>query len=267
MTILDKIIKEKEKEVTALKSGDVHFPVTSNGKIPTFREGVSGSSRMNVIAEIKRSSPSKGPIQMEVDPVSQAKEYEKSGAAAISVLTDQPFFNGTIHDLQRVREVVDIPILCKDFTIDQVQIDQAKAAGANIILLIVAALDQRTLTELYHYTLDLGLEAIVEVHNEAEMERALQLNASLIGINNRDLKTFTVDLETTERLASMITDSNTILISESGIQTKDDAKYVASVGAQVILVGETFMRASNLETTFNDLRVPLHGKNRLHIFD
>src|SRR5690625_7364373 len=100
MTILDKIIKEKEKEVMALKSGDVHFAVTSNGKIPTFREGVSGSSRMNVIAEIKRSSPSKGPIQMEVDPVAQAKEYEKSGAAAISVLTDQPFFKGTMDDLR-----------------------------------------------------------------------------------------------------------------------------------------------------------------------
>ena len=164
MTILDKIIKEKEKEVTALKSGDVHFPVTSNGKIPTFREGVSGSSRMNVIAEIKRSSPSKGPIQMEVDPVSQAKEYEKSGAAAISVLTDQPFFKGTMDDLRAVREVVNLPILCKDFMIDQIQIDRAKAAGANIILLIVAALDHEELTSLYTYAKQLDLEEIGRAH-------------------------------------------------------------------------------------------------------
>ena len=265
MTILDQILAEKKKEVKRLK--DLTFTQAPHKKVPTFQEQVIQSKQMSVIAEIKRASPSKGTINQDVDPIQQAIQYENCGASAISVLTDKTFFNGTMHDLQRVREVVDIPILCKDFTIDQVQIDQAKAAGANIILLIVAALDQRTLTELYHYTLDLGLEAIVEVHNEAEMERALQLNASLIGINNRDLKTFTVDLETTERLASMITDSNTILISESGIQTKDDAIYVASVGAQVILVGETFMRASNLETTFNDLRVPLHGKNRLHIID
>src|SRR5699024_10013865 len=112
MTILDKIIKEKEKEVAALKSSDAHFAVTRNGKIPTVRGGVGRASRMNVIAEIKRSSPSKGPIKMEVDPVAQSKEYEKSGAAAISVLTDRPFFNGTMDDLRAVREAVSLPILC-----------------------------------------------------------------------------------------------------------------------------------------------------------
>ena len=257
MTILDKIIKEKEKEVTALKSGDVHFPVTSNGKIPTFREGVSGSSRMNVIAEIKRSSPSKGPIQMEVDPVSQAKEYEKSGAAAISVLTDQPFFKGTMDDLRAVREVVNLPILCKEFMIDQIQIDQAKAAGANIILLIVAALDHEELTSLYTYAKQLDLEVLVEVHNEDEMERALNLGANIIGINNRDLKTFEVDLETTEALAAMVTDPETILVSESGIRTREDVIQVEHAGASVILVGETFMRSDDLSATFEDLRVPL----------
>ena len=260
MTILDKIIKEKEKEVTALKSGDVHFPVTSNGKIPTFREGVSGSSRMNVIAEIKRSSPSKGPIQMEVDPVSQAKEYEKSGAAAISVLTDQPFFKGTMDDLRAVREVVNLPILCKDFMIDQIQIDRAKAAGANIILLIVAALDHEELTSLYTYAKQLDLEVLVEVHNEDEMERALNLGANIIGINNRDLKTFEVDLGTTEALAAMVTDPETILVSESGIRTREDVIQVERAGASVILVGETFMRADDLSTTFENLRVPLSKK-------
>src|SRR5690625_2227612 len=260
MTILDKIIKEKEKEVTALKSGDVHFPVTSNGKIPTFREGVSGSSRMNVIAEIKRSSPSKGPIQMEVDPVAQAKEYEKSGAAAISVLTDQPFFKGTMDDLRAVREAVSLPILCKDFMIDQIQIDQAKAAGANIILLIVAALDHEKLTSLYSYAKELDLEVLVEVHNEDEMERALNLGANMIGVNNRDLKTFEVDLETTEALAAMVTDPDTILVSESGIKTREDVIQVERAGASVILVGETLMRSDHLSATFEDLRVPLTKK-------
>src|SRR5699024_1473915 len=237
MTILDKIIKEKEKEVMALKSGDVHFAVTSNGKIPTFREGVSGSSRMNVIAEIKRSSPSKGPIQMEVDPVAQAKEYEKSGAAAISVLTDQPFFKGTMDDLRAVREAVSLPILCKDFMIDQIQIDQAKAAGANIILLIVAALDHEKLTSLYAYAKELDLEVLVEVHNEDEIERALNLGANIIGINNRDLKTFEVDLGTTEALAAMVMDSETILVSERGMRSRDNVAQVVSIGVNVILVG------------------------------
>jgi len=257
MTILDKIIKEKEKEVAALKSSDVHFAVTSNKRVTTFREQVSGASRMNVIAEIKRYSPSKGPIQMEVDPVAQAKEYEKLGAAAISVLTDKPFFNGTMDDLRAVREAVSLPILCKDFMIDQIQIDQAKAAGANIILLIVAALDHEKLTSLYSYAKELDLEVLVEVHNEDEMERALNLGANMIGVNNRDLKTFEVDLETTEALAAMVTDPDTILVSESGIKTREDVIQVERAGASVILVGETLMRSDHLSATFEDLRVPL----------
>lgn len=257
MTILDKIIKEKEKEVAVLKSSHIAFPVTSNKKVPTFREQVSEASKMNIIAEIKRSSPSKGPIQMKVDPVAQAKEYETLGAAAISVLTDQPFFNGTMDDLRAVREAVNIPILCKDFMIDKIQIDQAKAAGANIILLIVAALDHEQLTNLYAYAKELNLEVLVEVHNEDEMERALNLDAKIIGINNRDLKTFEVDLETTDALASMVMDPDTILVSESGIRTRADVIQVENAGANVILVGETFMRSNDLPATFKDLRVPL----------
>jgi len=257
MTILDKIIKEKEKEVATLKSTHVESATTSHKQVPTFKEQVSGDSKMNIIAEIKRSSPSKGPIQMEVDPVAQAKEYEKLGAAAISVLTDQPFFNGSMDDLRAVREVVNLPILCKDFMIDKIQIDQAKAAGANIILLIVAALDHEKLTSLYAYAKELDLEVLVEVHNEDEMERALNLDATIIGINNRDLKTFEVDLETTEALAAMVMDPDTILVSESGIRTREDVVQVESAGANVILVGETFMRSGDLPATFEDLRVPL----------
>src|SRR5690625_5830676 len=136
---------------------------------------ICGSTKMNIIAEIKRSSPSKGAIQMEVDPVTQAKEYERLGASAISVLTDSPFFNGSMQDLIAVREAVSLPILCKDFMIDPIQIDQAKAAGATIILLIVAALDHQALTSMYNYAQSLDLDVLVEVHNEDEMERALNL--------------------------------------------------------------------------------------------
>lgn len=257
MTILDKIIKEKEKEVAALQSSNADFTAINSKKVPTFREQVQQAQKMSIIAEIKRSSPSKGPIQMEVDPVAQAKEYEKLGAAAISVLTDQPFFNGSMDDLRAVREAVHLPILCKDFMIDQIQIDQAKAAGANIILLIVAALDHEKLTSLYAYAKKLELEVLVEVHNEDEMERALNLGADMIGINNRDLKTFSVDLETTEALATMVMDSETILVSESGIRTREDVVQVESAGASVILVGETLMRSNNLPATFEDLRAPL----------
>lgn len=257
MTILDKIIIEKEKEVAALKSQKIDLSLTSDKRVPTFREQISESAKMNIISEIKRSSPSKGPIQMEVDPVAQAKKYESLGAAAISVLTDQPFFNGSMDDLRAVREAVDLPILCKDFMIDKIQIDQAKAAGANIILLIVAALDHEKLTSLYAYANGLDLEVLVEVHNEDEMERALNLDAKIIGINNRDLKTFEVDLETTEALASMVMDPETILVSESGIRTRADVVEVENAGASVILVGETFMRSDDLPATFADLRVPL----------
>src|SRR5699024_8738257 len=149
-----------------------------------------------IISEIKRASPSKGAINTDVDPVKQATAYEALGASAISVLTDKPFFQGSMDDLRAVRAAVDLPILCKDFMIDPIQIDEAKAAGANMILLIAAALDDAALKSLYTYSLEQGLEVLCEVHNESEMERVLSLGATIIGINNRDLNTFTVDLNT-----------------------------------------------------------------------
>lgn len=258
MTILNEILIEKEKEVEKLKNKTFH--TTTTQEVPTLREQIKHSSKMNIIAEIKRSSPSKGAIHMDVDPFSQAKEYEALGAAAISVLTDEPFFNGSMDDLRAVREAVHLPILCKDFMIDSIQIDYAKAAGANIILLIVAALDYAQLTNLYHYAKSLDLEVLVEVHDEDEMERALNLDAQIIGVNNRDLRTFEVDLDTTENLASMIIDPETILISESGIRTKEDVVEVAKSEASVILVGETLMRSDDLQSTFDTLRIPLPVK-------
>lgn len=257
MTILAKIIKEKEKEVARLQGQT--FALSNLKKVPSVKQ-LFKQEQINIIAEIKRASPSKGTINQAVDPVKQAQRYETLGATAISVLTDQPFFNGSMEDLKAVREAVNLPILCKDFMIDPIQIDQAKAAGANIILLIVGALDGDQLTSLYHYAKDQALDVLVEVHDEYEMERALKLGAEIIGINNRDLKTFTVDLTTTAKLANMVTDPNITLVSESGIRTKADVIQVAKAGAKAILVGETLMRADDLSTTFKELMIPFKEK-------
>lgn len=254
MSILDKIITEKKKEVEVLKGK--RFSPEAIKKVTSFKDRIKDSNSMNIIAEIKRASPSKGAIHMDVNPAAQALEYEVYGAQAISILTDTSFFKGSMDDLKSVRQTVDLPLLCKDFMIDAVQIDQAKAAGANIILLIVAALDQKQLLKLHNYAIKLDLEVLVEVHDKTEMERALKINAQLIGINNRDLNTFNVDLQTTANLALIVTDPNVILISESGIVSGENARTVSESGAQAILVGETLMRATDLKQTFKDFQVP-----------
>lgn len=252
-TILDKIIKEKVNEVERFKKMD-SLPERKNSLF-SFKEQLSNDT-MNIISEIKRASPSKGMINEGVDPVKQAKAYEALGAKAISVLTDEPFFKGSMNDLRAVSAAVSIPVLCKDFMIDRVQIDVAKANGASMILLIVAALDDETLHDLFAYATEQGLEVLVEVHNEEEMKRALKLNAPIIGINNRDLKTFHVDLQTTGKIADLVSE-DTVLVSESGIQVKADVDEVARLGAHAILVGETFMRTDDLEKAFTDFQVPL----------
>ncbi|WP_373894979.1 indole-3-glycerol phosphate synthase TrpC [Virgibacillus natechei] len=255
MTILDKILTEKKKEVSMLV--DQTFDQHQKQDIITFKEKVAASDTMNVISEIKRSSPSKGAIDMAVNPVEQAKKYEASGAAAISILTDKTFFNGSMEDLRAIREAIDLPILCKDFMIDPMQIDQAKAAGASIILLIVAALSDENFKKLYDYARGQDLEVLCEVHNEEEMKRALEMDPEIIGINNRDLKTFDVDLMTTNNLASMVKNPNTILVSESGIKTQQDVVRITEAGADAILVGETLMRSDNITETFQELQIPI----------
>lgn len=258
MTILDKILAEKAKEIVEL----LHVPLlkTEEKNVPTFKSKITSASKMSIIAEIKRSSPSKGAIHMGVDPIEQAKQYEKYGAAAISVLTDKTFFNGSLLDLHEVRKAVNLPILCKDFIIDTLQIDHAKAAGANMILLIVAALSDEQFEILYDYARSLNLEVLVEVHNAEEMKRALKVNPEIIGINNRNLKTFEVDIKATEELATMVTNPETILISESGMKGREDAVRAANAGAAAILVGETLMQSADLENTFEQLQLPFAVK-------
>ena len=199
----------------------------------------------------------KGEINLDVNPIEQASTYEEAGASAISVLTDETFFKGSIEDLKIVSQHVQIPRLCKDFMIDEIQIDRAYNAGATIILLIVAALSKERLKALYDYAKQKGLDVLTEVHDEQELEAALEINAELIGINNRNLKTFVVDLEVTERLASKLDPTKHLIISESGIKTVEDVERVKKAGARGILVGETLMQAENVAETLKQFRLPL----------
>ena len=259
MTILEQILEVKRQEVKNLLASD---PIQINTSIrsvkPSLFNTLKNATHLQVISEIKRASPSKGIINANVNPMKQAKLYEQSGAAAISVLTDEVFFKGSIEDLKKVASTVSIPVLCKDFIIDSSQIDRAHAAGASVILLIVAALNQQTLSKLHDYASSLKLEVLVEVHNVEELERALAIPSKLIGVNNRDLKTFKVDLNETEKIAAQFPFlEERVLISESGIETTGDATRVAKAGASAILVGETLMKSSDVEHTMHSFQIKL----------
>jgi indole-3-glycerol phosphate synthase len=177
--------------------------------------------------------------------VALAREYEANGAAAISVLTDERYFQGSLDDLRAVRRSVDLPVLRKDFIVDPYQVYEARAAGADAVLLIVAALRGDELRALYGLVRELGLAALVEVHDEAELDRALRIRPRLIGVNNRNLHTFHVDLETTARLRSMVP-AGVVLVAESGIHTRADVERLAAIGADAILVGESLVRARDV---------------------
>ncbi|MCS6772561.1 MAG: indole-3-glycerol phosphate synthase TrpC [Anaerolineae bacterium] len=202
-----------------------------------------------LIAEVKRASPSKGMfVQGAFDPAGIARLYVDNGAAAISVLTDQPFFKGALEHLRLVRSVVAQPVLRKDFVVDPYQVYEARAWGADAVLLIVAALDDAALRDLHRLAESLSLTPLVEVHNETEVERALNVGARLIGVNNRDLHTFRTDLTTTARCACRIraASAEAVIVSESGIFTAEDVACVAAMGAQAVLVGEALITAPDM---------------------
>lgn len=256
MTILEKILQTKRLEVKQLLMEELVVSCETMPKRSSLFETLRESNRLEVISEMKRASPSKGMIAGNTNPVVQAKAYEQAGAACISVLTDSTYFKGSFDDLAAVAEAVDIPLLCKDFIIHEVQIDRAKLAGASVILLIVAALDETTLHRLHRYATDLGLEVLVEVHDAKELDCALAINAKLIGVNNRDLKTFTVDLARTEEVAKHFPfNENHVFISESGIMDAEDAKRAAAAGASAVLVGESLMRSASVEDSLRSLQV------------
>jgi indole-3-glycerol phosphate synthase len=208
----------------------------------SFRAGLTGASGLAVIAEIKRRSPSRGDLDAQLDPAAVAADYQAGGAACLSVLTDSQFFGGSAADVGAARSACALPVLRKDFTVAPADVADARLMGADAVLLIVAALSDAELGELLGLARRLGLDALVEVHHEAEVERALAAGADLIGVNQRDLTTFTVDHDRALRVVASIP-AGVVAVAESGIRDEDDARRLADAGYRAILVGETLMRA------------------------
>ncbi|HEY8561434.1 MAG TPA: indole-3-glycerol phosphate synthase TrpC [Pyrinomonadaceae bacterium] len=218
--------------------------------------------RINVIAEIKRASPSKGLINDRIDVAEIARAYEKGGAAAISVLTEEDKFRGSLHDLRTVRRAVDVPILRKDFIFDEFQIYEGAEAGADVILLIAAMLDDAALRKLHALAEEeLGLDALVEVHTLDELERVKKTNAKIIGVNNRDLHTFKVSLDTSRELVERAP-ADALLITESGISTKAEIDELRALGFSGFLIGETLMRSGNIEEDLRKLAADEHENSQ-----
>lgn len=256
MTILDTIIAQKRVEVAALqpRAAELKRLAAERSERRDFAAALRRSDgRVALIAEVKKASPSAGVIRPDFDPVAIARDYERGGAACLSVLTDEKFFQGHLDYLRRIREAVKLPLLRKDFIVDELQIHEAAAAGADCVLLIVACLTQETLTNLLRVTAEYRLDALVEVHDEVELDRAVAANARIIGVNNRNLKTFKVDLATTERIAKRIRNAQTLLVAESGIHTRADVERLARCGVNAILVGESLMRSDDIPAKVRDL--------------
>jgi indole-3-glycerol phosphate synthase len=297
MNILDKIVEQKKREVAQLPArliaaGDLRDAMLERGESRDFLAALkSRSSRGNeaqiknqsetphvggcnsiaLIAEVKKASPSMGVICKDFDPVRIAREYEAAGASCLSVLTDEQFFQGSLDYLRQIRTAVKIPLLRKDFIIDERQILEAIEWGADAILLIVAILSDEQLARFHSLAVEAGLAVLVEVHDEAELERALKISPVLIGVNNRDLKTFKVDLATTERLAAKLeagglmmakpsapssirhSPSSVLLVAESGIHTRVDVERVQRCGAGAILVGESLVKQGDIGAKVREL--------------
>jgi indole-3-glycerol phosphate synthase len=219
------------------------FDARSNSPKHALREAIEDVNSINVIAEFKRASPSKGEIRAGAEAGLTAREYERGGAAAVSVLTEEDYFRGSLRDLAEVKAAVRLPVLRKDFIFDEYQVFESAEAGADALLLIVAALDDLTLASLLSLTEDeLGMDALIEVHTPAELSRALAAGARIVGVNNRDLRTFEVSLETSVKLAARAPEG-TLLVSESGISGPEEIARLRARGFRAFLIGETLMRA------------------------
>lgn len=252
-TILDEIVarkqtrlneRRKDQPVSELQA--IYEAAGSAGKLPQiarFTDNLKQPKTLSLIAEIKKASPSKGLIQPDFNPAEQAAAYAAAGVQAISVLTEEDYFLGSDEDLKAVHDAVPMPILRKDFTVEPGQIYEARLLGASAVLLICAVLDDKELAGYLQLTHLLGLQALVEIHNLPELMRALSADAQVIGINNRDLHSFHVDLNTTERLAGLIPNDR-VIVAESGIATANDMARVYRAGAHAALIGETMMRSA-----------------------
>ena len=250
-TYLKEILKVTKTSVEEKKKTFPLIETTASSELllskKSFLESLRASiesHRVAVIAEMKKASPSQGLIRENYNPSEVAKQYLEAKGACLSILTDEPFFKGSLEHISIVKETVDLPVLRKDFIVDEYQIHESQLKGADCILLIVAALSKNQLQEFSHLASELNLEVLVEVHDEEEVERALEINSNLIGINNRNLETFEVNLETTERLIEKIPEE-ILTVSESGIKSSEYVKKIMSSGVSAFLVGEVFMRAED----------------------
>jgi indole-3-glycerol phosphate synthase len=260
MSILDEIVAHKRTELAALPKSTVTLEtlraqVAERGGVRDFTAALAHPREGDVglIAEVKKASPSAGVIREDFDPVAIAREYEAAGASCLSVLTDEKFFQGSPEFLKQIRPVVNLPLLRKDFIIDERQIAEAIDWGADAVLLIAAILDDGQLGHFHALATAAGLTALVEVHDEDELNRALALKAPLIGVNNRNLKTFEVNLATTEQLAALMDLRQTLLVSESGIHSRADVERLTACGARAVLVGESLMREDDIAAKVREL--------------
>ena len=256
--ILERILDSKRRELEAARQRCQPELLARRAEaVPAkprdFTAAVRGGPPPRVIAELKRRSPSKGEIRPNFDLLACARSYAAGGAAALSVLTDEPFFGGRLEFLSAVRQEVELPLLRKDFVIDAYQVDEARLAGADAVLLIVAALERAPLRQLLERATALGLASLVEVHDEAELEVALDCGARLVGINNRDLQTFETDLAVTEKLAPLVPDEVTV-VAESGLFEPEDVERLGRAGAHAFLVGESLMRQEDVAHALRRLR-------------
>ena len=261
-TILDRILAGKHTEIAAAHArGDGAALERRASLAPPardFRAALERGPGVQVIAEVKKASPSVGLLRADFDPAIQARLYEANGAACVSVLTDGPFFQGSLADLEAVRAAVVLPLLRKDFILDRVQLLEARAAGADAVLLIAEALDAAALARLLRQTDELGMQALVELYEAENLSRVLDAGARLIGVNNRDLRTFTVRLEQTLELAERMP-PGVCLVSESGVRTRTDVERLQAAGVRAVLVGETLMRSTDPGAKLRELLPPGGG--------
>ena len=248
-TILDKIVATTRQTIAADKASVSHERLAAEVKdappARDFHAALAAGAEVRLIAEVKRASPSAGLIREDFDPVEIAKIYAASGAACISVLTDKPFFQGDLDFLRRIRKEVDVPLLRKDFIVDPYQLLQARAAGADCVLLIAECLSPDELKRLHDEAVGLGLQTLIELYDVENLDAVLATGTRLVGVNNRDLRTFKTDLRHTLRLREMIP-ADRLVVGESGIATRDDVRLLAGGGVKAILVGESLMRKPDI---------------------
>jgi indole-3-glycerol phosphate synthase len=256
-TILDTIVASKREKINAARIRmpelELERRLNQAPRLRDFRAALERPGEIQIIAEVKKSSPSAGVLRADFDPLAIAQIYEKHGAATVSILTDEPFFQGKLEYVAAIRQTVALPLLRKDFILDRYQLLEARAAGADAVLLIAEILPGKELRQLLQQANELGLQSLVEFHETNELQRVIDSGAELIGINNRNLRSFVTRLEHTLELLPRIPKGR-CLVSESGIRTRQDVRRLEEAGVRAVLVGETLMRAADIGATLDDLR-------------